>query len=132
MKLSKLFGAAVLGVLLMMSVDAVAQPSIPRNGQRTNRQYRSTRSGGTRVYGTQYDWLSERRATYNDIRYKDRGQVRVMLNAIYARHGRRFKDANLRAYFNSQWWYTPRYNEIPSSWFNSYENYNISFLSKYD
>ena len=79
-----------------------------------------------------YDWLSTRYVTYSDIQYMDRGQVRVLKNSIYARHGRRFKDANLRAYFNSQSWYYPTRNEVPAREFNKYENYNINFLLKYE
>ena len=84
------------------------------------------------AWGTQYDWLSTRYATYDDIRDYDRGQIRVLKNSIYARHGRRFKDANLRSYFNSQSWYKPRYDEVPAKQFNKYENANIAFLKKYE
>ena len=84
------------------------------------------------AWGTQYDWLSTRYATYDDIRNYDSGQIRVLKNSIYARHGRRFKDANLRKYFNSQPWYNPRYDEVPAKQFNKYENANIAFLKKYE
>jgi hypothetical protein len=132
MKIFKNKWMIVAAMLLTISVvDAVAQPSIPRRGT-----YRGApRSRGysrNTVWGTQYDWLSSRYADYSDVQYRDRGQVRVLLNSIYARHGRRFKDAALRSYFNSQNWYAPWRNEVPSSEFNKYEQYNISFLSKYD
>lgn len=97
-------------------------PSIPN---------RSSQTTGA-VYGTQYDWLSTRYATYNDIRYMDKGQIRVLRNSIYARHGRKFKDANLRAYFRTQSWYTPRYDEIPASRLNNYEKTNIQFLKSHE
>ncbi len=117
----------------LSTISVVAQPSIPRRGQRTNRGYRQTPRRNSRVaWGTQYDWLSQRRATYRDVQYKDRGQVRVLLNSIYARHGRYFKDPNLSDYFYSQSWYRPFRNEVPASSFNSIEQYNINFLSKYD
>ena len=128
MKKSFLFFVIIFSFVLADNVSAQGRvPSIPRRNQSS-----TTTTTHEVAWGTPYDWLSTRYATYNDIRNYDKGQIRVLKNSIYARHGRRFKDANLRAYFNSQWWYTPRYNEIPSSWFNSYENYNISFLSKYD
>ena len=85
-----------------------------------------------RHLGTQYDWLSTRYATYDDIRGYDKGQIRVLKNSIYARHGRRFKDKALRQYFSSQEWYVPRYNEVPQRYFNKYENANIAFLHKYE
>lgn len=118
------------------SMIADAQvPSIPRRQQSTRQRTRTrtqTRTSNNTVWGTQYDWLSTRYATYADIRNMDRGQVRVLKNSIYARHGRRFKDANLRRYFQSQRWYNPWRSEVPSSEFNRYESYNISFLLKYE
>ena len=122
-----------IAVLLftLSTLSTIAQPSIPRYGRRA-RSSRSYNGGGGVAWGTQYDWLSQRRATYNDVRYKDRGQVRVMLNSIYARHGRYFRDPNLSSYFYSQRWYNPYRSEVPMSSFNSTERYNINFLSKYD
>ena len=60
--------------------------------------------------------------------------VRLGLNEIYARHGRKFNDANLQEYFNSQPWYTPVYtpdefNAIENSVFNAYEKANVKFLA---
>ncbi len=107
--------------------EARAQvPSIPRRTQQ------NTRSSSKVAWGTQYDWLSTSYVTYDDIRYLDKGQIRVLKNSIYARHGRRFKDSQLRSYFSSQWWYKPSRNEIPASEFNKYENYNIKFLHNYE
>ena len=84
--------------------------------------------GGDVVYGTQYDWLSTRYATASDLAGYDLGQLRVLRNSIYARHGRMFRDANLRSYFNSQPWYNGYRQEIPASELNQYEQYNIQFI----
>ena len=105
-------------------------PSIPRSTQNTNRN--SNYYSRNTAWGTQYDWLSTRYASYSDIQYMDRGQIRVLKNSIYARHGRRFQDSRLRSYFNSQSWYRPWRNEVPAREFNKYENYNITFLHKYE
>ena len=83
---------------------------------------------GDVVYGTQYDWLSTRYATASDLAGYDLGQLRVLRNSIYARHGRMFRDANLRSYFNSQPWYNGYRQEIPASELNQYEQYNIQFI----
>ena len=110
--------------------EAKAQvPSIPRSTQSTRSSSSYNRNT---AWGTQYDWLSTRYATYSDIQYMDRGQIRVLKNSIYARHGRRFQDSRLRSYFNSQSWYRPWRNEVPSREFNRYENYNITFLHRYE
>lgn len=118
-------------LLGMTTTQAAAQPSIPRKSATTTKKPRYTNSQNT-VWGTQYDWLSTRYATYSDIKYLDAGQVRVLKNSIYARHGRRFKDSRLRSYFNSQDWYSPWRDEVNGSEFNKYEQYNITFLAKYD
>lgn len=129
MRISKKLSAFIVMLFLgVMATQVVAQPSIPRrNGSRTSSSY--ARRG---TWGTQYDWLGQRYATWNDIRYKDAGQIRVLKNSIYARHGYIFKDANLRAYFNSQRWYYGYRNSVPTSEFNAYERANINFLKKYD
>ena len=110
---------------LFFSQESQAQsyvPSIPKKN--------STVTKAGPVYGTQYDWLSVRYANYDDIYGMDKGQLRVLRNSIYARHGRKFKDKNLRAYFNTQRWYKPIYDEIPASRLNKYEKANIEFLKK--
>ncbi len=71
---------------------------------------------------------------YGDVEDKDAYTVRLGLNEIYARHGRKFNDANLQEYFNSQPWYTPVYtpdefNAIENSVFNEYEKANVKFLA---
>jgi len=113
---------ALLGMLYSPNAEAQRYdvPSIPKNKPAV-----ATRGP---VYGTQYDWLSMRYATYDDVYGMDKGQLRVLRNSIYARHGRIFQDKNLRNYFKSQRWYVPRYKEIPNSRLNKYEKANISFI----
>jgi serine/threonine-protein kinase len=129
----KMWSLAVgLMFCFVLTDTALAQvPSIPRQTPRVNQTQQYHRNSEV-AWGTEYDWLSTRYATYNDIRYYDRGQIRVLKNSIYARHGRRFKDAALRSYFNSQWWYNPRYTEVPQNHFNKIEKANIAFLQKYE
>ena len=102
--------ALVLFFTCGFSMIADAQvPSIPRRQStyRAKPKRSQTRSSNNTVWGTQYDWLS-------------------------TRHGRRFRDANLRRYFQSQRWYNPWRSEVPSREFNRYETYNISFLLRYE
>ena len=102
--------------------QAAAVPSVPNN----------TSARGGVAYGTQFDWLSTRYATDADLRGCDLGQLRVLRNSIYARHGRLFQDANLRSYFNAQSWYNGYRKEIPAGELNKFEKYNISFIQKYE
>ncbi|MDO4512332.1 MAG: YARHG domain-containing protein [Bacteroidales bacterium] len=122
-------------LVLLVSTAAVGEfassaqvPSIPRRST----VKRSTQRSSNVVWGTQYDWLSNRYVTYDDIRYMDRGQVRVLKNSIYARHGYVFNDSNLRAYFNSQRWYRGYRKSIPTKEFSKIEQYNIQFLRSYE
>ena len=125
-----LMTALVFSFMLADTVSAQV-PSIPsRNqGSSTSAGYNDDHQV---AWGTQYDWLSTRYATYDDIAGYDKGQIRVLRNSIYARHGRKFKDRALRQYFSSQEWYVPRYNEVPARYFNKYENANINFLKRYE
>jgi hypothetical protein len=38
------------------------------------------------------------------------GQLRILRNTVFARHGRVFKDSELQKYFEKQWWYVPNSN----------------------
>lgn len=126
------FLLVMLASFVLADVASAQVPSIPRKTQTTKRVTTQPQRNPNVAWGTQYDWLSTRYATYDDIRNYDRGQIRVLKNSIYARHGRRFKDAQLRSYFNSQSWYRPRYDEVPAKQMNKYENANIAFLKKYE
>ena len=131
-KLSKILCSLAIMLIASASVGewvASAQvPSIPRSSKSRSK----SRSSSNVVWGTQYDWLSTQYVTYSDIQYLDRGQVRVLKNSIYARHGYKFKDKNLRSYFNSQYWYNGYRSSIPSREFNKVEQYNIKFLARYE
>lgn len=82
--------------------------------------------------GTRYDWLAARYVTASDLAGMSSGELRILRNAIYARHYRRFKDANLRAYFNNEVWYDGIRDEIPARELNKYEKYNIEFIKRYE
>ena len=55
-------------------------------------------------------------------------------NEIYARHGRKFKDESIQAYFNSQEWYhgTVDPDSFNTSVFNEYELKNIEFIKAHE
>lgn len=62
-----------------------------------------------------------------------KSSVRLAINEIYARHGRRFDDKNLQKYFNEKDWYigTIDAKDFNESVFNKIEKYNIRLLEKY-
>ena len=93
--IKKLFLTLVLALTVgaVIPVNAQRIPSIPaQNRSNTSGTYESN---GV-VYGTGFDWLSQRYATYDDIAGLDSGQIRVLKNSVYARHGYIFKDARLK------------------------------------
>ena len=77
---------------------------------------------------------SSRRLTYADIAGLSSWQLMIARNEIYARHGRRFNDADIQAYFNAQSWYsgTVDAENFDTSWLSSVEIYNIDFIQSYE
>lgn len=60
-------------------------------------------------------------------------QLRLARNEIYARYGRRFKTAEIQAYFDAQTWYVPKYepeefDAIEDDVLNPYEKYNLALI----
>ena len=78
-----------------------------------------------------YDWLSSRYVTHEDLAYKSGSQLRIMRNYIYARHGYSFKSADLQRYFAQYPWYTPRYSDV-SHMLSSTEMHNVSTIKAYE
>lgn len=76
----------------------------------------------------------------SDRRYLTEGEIRNLTlkeinyakNEIYARHGRKFKSAELQNYFNSKSWYhgTIEPDDFQNSYLNDHEQKNTELLSK--
>ncbi len=66
-------------------------------------------SGGGMNDASNGDYLipdsSTRQLTEDDIKGMTSEQIRIARNEIYARHGRKFKDKELKQYFDGQSWY---------------------------
>lgn len=72
---------------------------------------------------------STRLLNEGDIYGKSNWELRIMRNEIFARHGRRFKRADLRNYFMQQPWYNPRFDEVRLT---DLEKRNVEFLRAYE
>jgi hypothetical protein len=72
---------------------------------------------------------STRYLNESDIAGKSVWDLRIMRNEIFARRGRRFKNADLRNYFMSQSWYNPRFDEVQLT---EIETRNVEFLRSYE
>ena len=56
-------------------------------------------------------------------------QLRLARNEIYARHGRRFKSADLASYFARKAWYSPISDEVSLS---PVEEANVQFIRRFE
>lgn len=71
-----------------------------------------------------------RQLTLGELSGLSARDLTLMRNEIYARHGRIFKDTQLRAYFHAQAWYheSSRYSD---AMLNGFERRNIQFILQY-
>ena len=60
-----------------------------------------------------------------------KGDLKIIRNTIYARHGYSFKNRPLRVFFDAQPWYIPVYADIKKE-FTEVEKKNIQLLLKYE
>jgi len=67
----------------------------------------------------------------SDVENLTKGDLIVIRNTIYARHGYSFKNRPLRVFFDSQSWYIPVHADIKSD-FTDIEKENIQLLLKYE
>jgi len=69
--------------------------------------------------------------TEEDLKELDKAQLRIMRNAVYARHGRTFKGVDLQSLWECYTWYkkNPNYND---SLLSDTDKYNINLIQKYE
>ncbi|MDD2983635.1 MAG: YARHG domain-containing protein [Crocinitomicaceae bacterium] len=93
------------------------------------------------------DWVSKEFSSATDLIYtinasntilqkKDvenlkKGDLTIIRNTIYARHGYSFKSRPLRVFFDAQSWYIPIHTDIKSE-FTELEKENIKLLLRYE
>jgi hypothetical protein len=75
-----------------------------------------------------WDDLSSRRLDRRDLLGLSSAELGLLRNEIYARHGQIFNSANLRAHFNQQSWYRPRFKEVDESKFPAILKHNIELI----
>ncbi len=74
---------------------------------------------------------SAERLTDAQVANLKRGDLIIIRNAIYARHGYSFRERPLRAFFDQQDWYIPVHADITSA-FTPVELANIKLLLRYE
>lgn len=77
---------------------------------------------------------SKRILAEDEVRILTQEQLRLARNEIYARHGRKFKDADLQNYFNFKSWYTGMIDpdDFKESMLTDIEKANIGIIQKYE
>ncbi|NJP08740.1 MAG: YARHG domain-containing protein [Leptolyngbyaceae cyanobacterium RU_5_1] len=75
----------------------------------------------------------ERRLTQADLQGRSARELTIMRNEIYARHGRKFYEPELKSHFEQQSWYRPRYisAEFPVSLLSEIEMHNAILIREY-
>ena len=66
-----------------------------------------------------------------DVENLKKGDLTIIRNTIYARHGYSFKNRPLRVFFDAQSWYIPVHTDIKSD-FTEIEKANIKLLLRYE
>ena len=69
--------------------------------------------------------------TESDVAWMDDATLRLAVNEIFARHGRKFKAEDLQSYFNGKSWYkgTVEADAFNDSVFNQYEKANADLIA---
>ena len=77
---------------------------------------------------------STRYLSDSDVRGLDDHTLMLARNEIYARHGRKFNDAEIRAYFESKSWYYPTIDpaDFTEDMLSDVEKANIAFIKSYE
>lgn len=78
----------------------------------------------------QFAFLSVKTLTPEDVMFLSKPELRILRNAIFARHGYIFKSDDLRAYFGNFYDYVPYTRNVTD--FNKIENANIAFIKMYE
>lgn len=97
-------------------------------------QNRITSSRQPAVVGD-YPETATRRLTYADIAGKSKRELRIMRNEIFARHGYRFSQSDLRNHFRKKSWYQPSTTDSADLYNNhltQIEQYNVKFIWQYE
>ncbi|MBZ0201420.1 MAG: YARHG domain-containing protein [Ignavibacteria bacterium] len=78
-----------------------------------------------------YPQASDKLLTSDDVSNLDAWELKIMRNEIYARHGYIFKTEEMKSYFGSQKWYSPRYENVDDR-LTDVEKKNIALIKRYE
>lgn len=75
--------------------------------------------------------LADKELKHSDIAGISSDELRLLRNAIYAAHNRKFKSEELQDYFSMFSWYRPMYDDYEIS-LNPIEMANVNFILGYE
>jgi len=90
--------------------------------------------GADNAYSVQEQYFldaSTRQLTPNDLAPVSKQQLRIMKNAIFARHGYIFKNAAMKNYFSTQPWYHPQFHNVYHL-LTPIERDNVNLIKRYE
>lgn len=74
---------------------------------------------------------SKRKLKKQEVENLSKGDIYVLRNLIFARHGYTFKDKQLRSFFDKHSWYIPVKSDVKND-LTDIEKYNIDLLLRYE
>jgi hypothetical protein len=80
---------------------------------------------------SEYRELSQRLLTEADLRGYSKAELRILRNAIYAMHGRKFTSKDLQDFFGRKSWYNPQYDNVHNK-LSDIEKKNVAFIQKHE
>ena len=110
---------------------SISKSSPIKSVQQSAERLTSEDSGKNMGVSGRYSIASDRLLTETDIEGCSKKDIRLMRNAIFARHGYIFKNKELADYFSTMDWYEPRYSDVTSK-LTEIELKNIEFLKKHE
>ena len=78
-----------------------------------------------------YTIASKKVLTGDDLLNRNKYELKIMRNEIFARYGYIFKTKDMKLYFESQSWYSPRYEDV-TSYLTEIEKSNIELIKRYE
>jgi hypothetical protein len=110
--------------------DSVPQPTRPIESPREPKTTTTVKSNTGRA-PQDIPVFMIRRLTSEELQSRSVWELTLMRNEIYARHGRKFRRADLQSHFDAQTWYEPQYEpeDFPSSLLTPTQRYNVDLLA---
>lgn len=132
------YAGSNLGGTDMQPVNDLTPPDSQTVQSRRERNASAAKASGKSRFGhvgftNDYsDIVCYQYLTDDDVCNLSGPELRILRNTIYARHGRRFKSADLRQYFSGFSWYNPRVNEVNPKELSAVEKHNIALIQRYE